>query len=82
VLRLTYLVLKNLAGTILVLAGAIMLVGPGQGAIAILIGIMLLDFPGKYRLERWVIRQRPVRRAVNWIRVKARRPPLQIPKAT
>jgi hypothetical protein len=45
-----------------------MLLLPGQGVLTILIGIVLLDFPGKYRLERWAVRHRPVYRSINWLR--------------
>lgn len=77
--RLLLVILKNLAGVVFILAGIPMLVGPGQGVLTILIGVMLLDFPGKYRLERSIIRRHPVHRTVNWIRAKADRPPLKIP---
>ncbi len=48
---------KNLLGYILIAAGLAMLVLPGQGTLTILIGILLVDFPGKYRLERWIGRK-------------------------
>jgi len=57
-------------------AGIIMLVLPGQGIFTILIGIMLLNFPGKYRLERWIVARRPVLRSINWLRRRAGRAPL------
>jgi len=68
----------NLAGAVLVLAGIAMLVLPGQGILAILVGLMLLDFPGKRRLELWLMRRRQVARAMNWIRKKAGRAPLAV----
>src|SRR5262245_55936523 len=46
---------KNVLGVVLVAAGAVMLVLPGQGVLAVLAGVMLLDFPGKYRVERWLV---------------------------
>ena len=67
---------KNALGFILVVAGIIMLVLPGQGVFTILIGIMLLNFPGKYRLERWIVARRPVLRSINWLRRRAGRAPL------
>lgn len=70
---------KNLLGAILVPAGFTMLVLPGQGLLTILVGIMLLDFPGKRRLERWLVRCRPIYRAINWIRSRRNREPLQFP---
>lgn len=69
---------KNLFGAILVFAGLAMLILPGQGLLTILVGVMLLDFPGKRGLERWLIRRRPILRAANWIRAKAAQPPLVV----
>ncbi|MDG2272767.1 MAG: hypothetical protein P8L39_10710, partial [Halioglobus sp.] len=44
--------LKNFLGLLLVILGAVMLVTPGQGIVTLLIGLLLMNFPGKYRLER------------------------------
>ena len=55
---------------ILIIAGIVMLVLPGQGILSILVGIGLTDFPGKYRLERWLARQPAVFNTMNWIRRK------------
>src|SRR6187399_2589877 len=52
VIRVTTFVLKNLVGAVFVLAGIAMLVLPGQGILTILIGLSIVDFPGKHRLER------------------------------
>jgi hypothetical protein len=49
---------------------------PGQGLLTILIGVMLLDFPGKRRLERWLLRRRGVLAAINKVRARYGRPPL------
>ncbi|TDT40190.1 putative transmembrane protein PGPGW [Halospina denitrificans] len=62
------LVLKNLLGIVLLLAGIAMLVLPGQGLITMFVSLTLLNFPGKYRLERWVISRGAVFRSINWIR--------------
>lgn len=56
-----------------------MLVLPGQGLVTILAGLLLLDFPGKFKLERALVRQPAVMNALNWIRVRRGRPPLQVP---
>ena len=71
---------KNLFGALFVLAGLAMLFLPGQGFITILIGIMMLNFPGKFALQLRIVQQPTVLRAINWIRTKAARPVLQIPK--
>jgi len=78
-LRLVILILKNVFGVIFVLAGLAMLVLPGQGLLTILIGIILVDFPGKYTLVRKIIRQKQVLSAVNRLRARAGRPPIQNP---
>ncbi len=79
--RTTLLVLKNLLGAIFVIAGIVMCVIPGQGVLTIVIGLTLIDFPGKYLLERWLIRRRSVSRAINWMRKRSGHPPLEIPAA-
>ena len=76
VVRAMLVIGKNALGYILVVAGIIMLVLPGQGIFTILIGIMLLNFPGKYQLERWIVARRLVFRSINWLRRRAGRAPL------
>ena len=80
VLRIVGLFLKNLLGLVLVLMGVIMIFIPGQGLLTILLGLGLLDFPGKRGAELRLIRYPPVRRSIDWIRKKASRPPLRIPE--
>ena len=76
VLRWTFRILRNLFGLILILLGIVMLVGPGQGLIAILAGLLIADFPGKRRLEMWVIRRPGLLKGINWLRAHRGRPPL------
>ena len=59
---------KNLLGAVLVLMGLVMLVTPGQGLLTLLAGLLLMNFPGKYRLERWLVQRPGVLRALNWLR--------------
>lgn len=80
IIRLIFLILKNLVGIIFVLAGIAMLLLPGQGIITLLIGIMLLNFPGKLALEQRIVQQPSVLRAINWMRLKAQKPALELPK--
>lgn len=72
-------VAKNASGIVLVMAGIVMLVLPGQGLLTILVGLMLTNFPGKYQLEKRLVRIPTVLRALNWMRARWRRPPLQPP---
>lgn len=70
--------LKNLLGLIVILMGITMLVLPGQGLLSIVLGFLLLEFPGKFRAERWLISRPPVLRTVNWMRAKRGREPIRI----
>jgi len=75
--QMVWFVVKNTVGMVFVFTGVAMLVLPGQGILTILIGVGLMDFPGKHRFERMVLRQGSVLRAMNWLREKAGREPLQ-----
>lgn len=80
-LRLVVLVGKNLVGVSLVVAGVLMLFVPGQGLLTIVMGVLLLDFPGKFRVERWLVTRRAVWRSINWLRRRAGREEFRRPKA-
>ena len=78
VLRWIGLIVKNLLGIGLILAGLAMLVLPGQGLLTMAIGVLLIDFPGKHKLEGKLIRVRPVWKSINWLRRQAKVPPLEL----
>jgi hypothetical protein len=80
ILRMAFLAIKNCLGGLLVLAGIVMLFTPGQGVLTILVGLLFIDFPGKFAAERRLIALPPVFRAANWIRAKANRIPLELPE--
>ena len=75
-------ILRNLVGVVFLLAGIAMLFLPGQGLLTMLLGIALLDFPGKHALEEWIVRKRSIRRALNWLRRRAHKPPLRFPNGS
>lgn len=79
VARIFGLIIKNLLGLLLLLAGIAMLFIPGQGLLSILMGLALMDFPGKRALELSIVRRPKVHRALNWIRGRYDKEPLQIP---
>lgn len=83
VLRVLLAIVRNLCGVVLVGLGLILsLPGvPGQGLLTILIGVMLLDFPGKRTVERWLLTRRGVLAGVNRLRARLGRPPLVAPEA-
>ena len=81
-LRSVWLVAKNLLGCAFLLLGGLMLVLPGQGLLTLLLAAALLDFPGKFRLQRWIVTRRGVTESITWIRKKAGRDPLVFGRKT
>ena len=76
VIRWSLLISKNILGYLFIMLGIAMLVLPGQGILTIIIGIMFINFPGKYRLERWAVTRPPVLKAINSLRRRAGHAPL------
>lgn len=72
------LMARNAAGVVLILIGLLLSVPgiPGQGVLTILIGIMLVDFPGRRRLERRLVAGPGVLATLNRVRAWFGRPPL------
>lgn len=79
VVRASLRVVKNLFGAVLVVLGLIMLFLPGQGLLAIALGMSLVDFPGRRSLQCKLIRRPKVIGTINWIRKKFHRHPLAAP---
>ena len=75
-LRIVFLTLKNALGGFLLVAGALMLVLPGQGILTILAALALLDFPGKRALEMRILHRPAMLKSINWLRRRAGRKPL------
>lgn len=80
IIRALALVARNLSGAVLVVLGLIMALPgvPGQGLLTALIGLTLLSFPGKRRLERRFVRIPALLRAINRLRARFARPPLEL----
>lgn len=78
VIRWAFLISKNILGIIFIILGLAMLLLPGQGILTLLIGIMFINFPGKYRLERKVVSIGPILRNINKLRARAGREPLEV----
>jgi hypothetical protein len=78
VLRLLGHIVKNVVGAIFLFVGFLMLFLPGQGILTMLIGVTMLDFPGKRRLEAKMIGQPAVLSTINNMRQKFGKPPLTI----
>jgi len=73
-------VAKNLVGVFLVVLGIVLSIPgvPGQGLLTILLGIILLDIPGKRRLEQKIVAIPAVRRSLNRLRERFGREPFHL----
>lgn len=78
--RVLHAIGRNVGGAILILLGiAMSLPGiPGQGFLTIIIGITLLDIPGKRRLERRLISRPRILHVINGMRARFSRKPLEL----
>jgi hypothetical protein len=78
IVRWGAVILKNILGVLLIGLGIILsLPGvPGQGILTILLGIIMLDIPGKRPLEARIIKRPTVLAAINSLRTRYRKPPL------
>lgn len=77
-LRALGIIGKNIGGILLVALGILLsLPGvPGQGLLTILLGIMIMDFPGKDRLEQKLLSRPSIVNAINRLRGRFNKPPL------
>ncbi len=80
--RLTVHLLRNIGGLLLLLAGTAMLFLPGQGILTILVGLLLLSFPGKQKTFNFLIHKPAVQRSLDWVRKKSGAHPFIWPEKT
>jgi hypothetical protein len=71
---------KNIGGLLLVALGIVLsLPGvPGQGLLTVLLGLMLLDFPGRRRLEQKLLSRPSIVNAINHLRARFGKEPLEL----
>jgi hypothetical protein len=79
--RWTLWIAKNIAGALLLVMGVAMLVLPGPGVLSLLLGLTLMDVPGKRRAERWLIGIPAVNKKINKVRAKYQQRPIEMPKS-
>jgi len=75
-LRWAAFLVKNIIGFLLIIAGVIMIFTPGPGVPTILLGLIMMDIPGKRPLEAKLIKRPMVLSAVNDLRARYNKPPL------
>ena len=78
IVRWGAVILKNILGVFLIALGIVLsLPGvPGQGILTILLGLIMIDIPGKRPIEAKIIERPTVLAAINKLRVKYNKPPL------
>jgi hypothetical protein len=79
-LRWAWKIAKNILGLVLIALGLVLSVPgvPGQGLLTIVIGLILLDYPGKRGLERRIVARPAVLRTINRVRTRFGRPPMEL----
>lgn len=73
-------IVKNIFGVFLICLGILLsLPGvPGQGVLTILLGLIMVDIPGKRPIEARIIKRPAVLSAINNLRAKYNKPPLEL----
>ncbi len=79
-ISILFIFVRNLSGLFLLLAGIAMLFLPGQGLLTILLGILLITFPGKQKLITNLAGRPEVQRSMDWIRKKRGKAPFNWPQ--
>ena len=70
---------RNIFGCMIVFAGLLMLILPGQGVITIFIGVFLLDVPGIRAVKARLLARSRVQIGIDWLRFKCGKPPMTWP---
>ena len=73
---------RNVGGLLLIAVGAVLSIPgiPGQGVLTMLVGVLLLDFPQRQRLERALLGRPGVLPTLNRLRARFGRRPLRPPR--
>ncbi|MBC8208407.1 MAG: hypothetical protein H8E79_04470 [Desulfobulbaceae bacterium] len=72
-------IFRNTLGGLLLVAGLCMLFLPGQGIITMIIGLSLLDVPGRQLVLDRLIQIEIIQHSLNWIRHKSGKEPFRFP---
>ena len=84
VIRWVILILKNLLGAMLLLAGVVLSLPmiPGPGVMLMLVGISLMNLPGRRQLELWLVSFPAVHQKIDSLRARNGQQPLKLPEGT
>jgi hypothetical protein len=76
-LSLPWRIAKNVLGAALVVLGVIMVFVPGQGLLTIVVGLVLIDFPGKQAWIKKILDRPGLLDKINRLRDRYGKPPLK-----
>jgi uncharacterized membrane protein YidH (DUF202 family) len=76
----TVKIVRAVAAIALMAAGVAMMVLPGPGIVAFLVGVSLLDLPIRHRIVLAILRRKHVHHALDRMRLRAGKPPFVIPE--
>lgn len=81
ILRFTIAVARNLLGAVLLALGLVMILPlvPGPGLVFLLLGLSLVTFPGKRKVELRLLNRPGVNRFINGLRVRFGKAPFALP---
>lgn len=68
---------KNALGVALLGVGIAMLILPGQGILMVIVGLTLVDFPGRHKLVVKLMKKPKVQKVITAIRKRFGKPPLK-----
>lgn len=74
------MILRNIAAFLLFLIGVILLFIPGQGLLTIFLSLLLADIPGKYKIEKYMIKKEKIYNMLNGFRQKHGVKPFVLPE--
>jgi len=80
--HLLWIIFKNVVGAAMIILGIAMIILPGPGILAILLGLSYMDVPGKHALLYLGLRLKSVRRSLNWVRRRFGHPAFTFPPQT
>tara|TARA_B100000767_G_C19751781_1_gene531146 strand:+ start:1821 stop:2261 length:441 start_codon:yes stop_codon:yes gene_type:complete len=78
--KIAIMISKNILGGIMIIGGLFLLILPGQGLLTMIIGLLLIDYPGKFKLEQKIISIPSIFKSLNWFRAKAKKSNLLHPQ--
>jgi hypothetical protein len=78
-LALGVMIARNVFAAVLLVAGFLMLLLPGQGLLTMVAGLCISDLPHKRALMRYLVGRPRVWRSLTWLRARAGQPPFEAP---